>query len=396
MSGESSLEGKKALELLIETDNAAGGWDIGGEKYQVALKSYDNGNSQQQENAAVNKLIYEDKVNVIFSDGGFQDGWTPTAEKEKMLSFIGPTQTNMPLKPEYHYFFSVSFVSSQLQTFTGWFASMHPDVKNTLVRAFPDNQLGHILSGLTGAMWQSFGVTPQDVFYPAGTTDLSSVATKVISLKPQYFTTMNGGDSADAQLFNALAQGGFTGTMFTASQPSAITLSKIMSPEALTGFVCSASPTEFDPAATPQAQAFKDLWVKKYGDWQEPNISSFVNDYMAYKAAATQAKSIDSTTLADLMSKGMTYESLNGAARMVGRPDLLNDRTVDSVSTFFFKEIKDGKPVMVGKADPEQALQYIRQGTVAPPPGGAPPGGPPPSGAPAGAPPGGSTPTSTP
>ena len=131
----------------------------------------------------------------------------------------------------------------------------------------------------------AFGVTPQDVFYPAGTTDLSSVATKIISPKPKYFTTMNGSDSADAQLFNALAQGGFTGVMFTGSQPSAITLNNIMSPEVLKGFMCAASPTEFDPALTPEAQDFKNLWIKEYGDWQEPNVSSFVNDYFALKVA---------------------------------------------------------------------------------------------------------------
>ena len=197
------------------------------------------------------------------------------------------------------------------------------------------------------------------------------MATKVISLKPKYFTTMNGGDSADAQLFNALAQGGFTGVMFTTSQPSALTLSEIMSPEALKGFMCAASPTEFDPALTPEAQDLKDLWIEEYGDWQEPNVATFVNDYFALKAAVQQAGSLDSTKLADVMSAGMKYTSLNGDTMMVDRPDLKNTRTVDSVSTFYFKQIVDGKPVKVGEAAPDVALQYIHQGTVAPPPGGS-------------------------
>ena len=232
-------------------------------------------------------MIYQDKVRFIFSQGGFQDSWIPIAEQEKVISFIGPTTTNVGLGPKFHYFFSGDFVNSQMSTFIGWFVKQYPDANGNLVIAYPDAQIGHILSGILEGMWKSFGVTPKNIFYPASSSDLSSLGTQVVQANPKYFTTMTGGDSSDGQVFNAVAQSGFKGTMFTTSQISAFALNQVLSPQAMEGFVDMASPTEFDTPPTQTAKDFKAAWTKKYGSWTEPNIS-VVNDYLCLKAAFAQ------------------------------------------------------------------------------------------------------------
>ena len=106
--------------------------------------------------------------------------------------------------------------------------------------------------------------------------------------------------------------------------------------------------------------------------------------------------SLDADKVAATLSNGMKYESLNGPSQMINRPDLGNDRTVDSVSTFYMKKINNGKAEQLTTATAEEALDYMRATMKnsppagGPPPGGA-PGGPPPGGAP-GEPPSGGAP----
>jgi hypothetical protein len=66
---------------------------------------------------------------------------------------------------------------------------------------------------------------------------------------------------------------------------------------------------------------------------------------------------VDPTVIADMLgSKGLTWETINGRARMVRRPDLNNPRYVDSVQEFSYAQIKNGKIVPVGKVDLDESL----------------------------------------
>jgi ABC-type branched-subunit amino acid transport system substrate-binding protein len=380
LGGTQGVDSLRALELMADLDNNKGGWNIGGEPYQIKIIGYDNKLDQATEVAAVNRMIFEDKVNFILSQGQFQSSWIPVAEKAKIVTFVTVDMTNMGLKPDYHYFFSADFINGQMSSFIGWFAKQYPDVQNNLVIGLPDNQIGHMLSMILGSMANHFGVTPKDIYFPATATDLSALGTQVVQANPKYFTTMGGSDAGDGQVFNAVSLAGYKGMMFAPTQISSFVLSQTLSQQALEGFFCMASPTEFDPPPTQEAKDIKDAWIKKYGDWTEPSIS-MVDDYLALKTAVEQAGSLDPDKIAGILSNGMKYDSLNGPSQMVSRPDLGNDRTVDSVSTFYIKQIRNGKAELLSTVSPDEAKAYmsaIPQLPPGPPPGGLPPGGPPP------------------
>ena len=85
MGSDIGVDGKKALELMAESDNKAGGVDIGGEKYQVQLVQYDNLGRQAGETLATNRLVFEDKVSFIITIGQYQGAWIKTTEANKVI-----------------------------------------------------------------------------------------------------------------------------------------------------------------------------------------------------------------------------------------------------------------------------------------------------------------------
>ena len=57
--------------MVSENMNAAGGITVGGEQYKIKVISYDSGGSQAGETEATNRLVYQDKVKFIISQGSF-------------------------------------------------------------------------------------------------------------------------------------------------------------------------------------------------------------------------------------------------------------------------------------------------------------------------------------
>jgi hypothetical protein len=69
--------------------------------------------------------------------------------------------------------------------------------------------------------------------------------------------------------------------------------------------------------------------------------------------------------VAAVLSSGMEYETPAGIGKMISRPDLGNDRTVDSITTYYVKNIVDGEPVLLDSIEMEEALGYFQ--TLFPP-----------------------------
>ena len=82
--------------------------------------------------------------------------------------------------------------------------------------------------------------------------------------------------------------------------------------------------------------------------------------YAALRTALQQANSLDPDKLANVLSNGMKYSAPLGDGEMVSRPDLGNNRTVDSACTTYIKTIKNGQPVLVDTVPLDEGLQYVK------------------------------------
>lgn len=368
------LDMKRTLELMAEMDNEKGGLEIGGERYNVEVIAYDSNNNQSTEVAAVNRLVFEDNVKFIMSDGIFIRGWLPVTEANKVLvgSLIPVPQ--LTLTPDLHYSFHPCSQNSLGSAIIGWFCDNYPDLANDYAMAFPDTQSGHMVSQIIEGSWKNLGLEPTLVFYPENAVDLSALGTKVKTMNPGAFGASAGG-ATDALVFKAVWQAGYRGQFFVSTGATALSLSQLVPIEALEGFIGAAWAIEFDPAPTQAAQEFKDAWIAKYGEWGGPEMVGTCY-YACLKTALQQAGTLDTDKVAEVIYNGMKFEGPTGAAQMVSRPDLGNDRTVDSVTTAYIKQIKGGKPTLLATIGIEEALGYFEK--ALPPEGAAPPLPPPP------------------
>ena len=307
-----------ASNFCLNIDNNTGGLDIGGKKYKIELVEYDNSNTQAGEVAAVNRLIFQDKVKYIICAGGFEDAWLQTAEDNKVVAFNPSLDVNTSLGQKLHYSFNGNGTVDTWVAFIGWFVKAHPNELKTLVRAFPDNQPGHFIAQATGAMFEAFGVNPTNRFYPATATDLSVIGTKVVSQNPACFNVTSISDEDTSRVYNAVRQAGYKGLLFNGSPSTVASLKQLMSPDALDGFIGSALGTEFDPPTTQLGKDFKAAWIAKNGNWTSPSVI-WTFAYSALRDALVQAGTVDSEKVASVISSGLKFDSLNGPAMMISR-----------------------------------------------------------------------------
>jgi ABC-type branched-subunit amino acid transport system substrate-binding protein len=372
----SDIDWLHSIQLLAEVDNKNGGIIIGKEPYNIEIISYDTNNEQATEVAAINRLVYQDNVKFIIAAGQVPGSWLPATEENKVI-VLNFDPSGVTSSPKNKYIFNATGESAMWNASVEWFCSNYSEKTKTVVRAFPDNLIGHIMSQTMGAMWKTFGVTPTDLFYPTGATDLSSLGTKVVVLNPTLFTCAAGDSAQEGTIFNAVYDAGYRGAFFNNVPNSAHSLSTTILPSALEGFICPAYSPEFDPPLTQSAIDFKTAWIAKYGQWTSPEVS-LTSQYLALKTALQQAATIDTEKVATVMAGGMKYETLNGVAQMMSRPDIGNNKTVDSVVTFFMKQLRNSKPELMGTVNIDEVLNDFQKTNPPLPPGATLPAGPPP------------------
>jgi len=348
------------LNLMAEIDNKAGGWDIGGQKYRIQLVTYDSNANQNTETAAINRLVSEDRVNCIISFGLFAPTWLPITDNARVLvGDFGPDHTSN-LAPTVKYSFNPTFQNVGGIVFEGWFLKNYPDLTKNIVTALPDDQMGHVVDKMIGSAWEAFGVKTTSLFYPANTQDLSSLGTKVSSMNPSAFEAIGGGGVRDPLVFKAVYQAGYRGQLIYPMTASLTTFSSVMPAEMLEGLISGTSATEFDPALTTTAQEFKEAWIAEYDKWENPDVMGTCN-YTCFKAAYQQAGSLDADKVAAVIFDGLKFDSAIGAGQMISRPDLGNERTVDSAGVTYIKQIKGGAISLIATVDIDEALGYFYQ-----------------------------------
>jgi branched-chain amino acid transport system substrate-binding protein len=369
LSAASGMEMIKALRLMADQVNEAGGVLIGSDRYKIELVELDLGTSQTSEMAAINKAIYQDKIQYLIVGGATTpNAWLPVLEQNKVMTLLA--DIGIQWQPTYRYTFDASGFATATATMTGWFASKYPEEIKNLVLAFPDNQFGHMIDGMLGSAWNAFGAKPTTEFFPESSQDLSSLATKVVSLSPGVFTAISGQNATDALVYNAVRQAGYTGLFFSTTSASFAALSAVMSPANLEGFISCANAFEFDPPVSQSAADFKDAWVKEYGEWTSPDIAYSAN-FQALITALEKAGTTDVDKVAAALGGGMQYETVFGTGQMIGN-STMGTYTVDSVLTNYVKQIVNGKVTLLATILPDEALGYVEAAQQAAPP--APPG----------------------
>jgi branched-chain amino acid transport system substrate-binding protein len=351
---------KRGVEVMAALDNAAGGIDIGGTKYQVEFIFIESNNDQATTMSAVNKLIYEDKVKYIVTDTMYPGAVFAETEKNQVLSLTGCPIPTM-FDPTYKYTFQGGTMMQATPEVAGWIAKNTPEMK-TVDMAFPDEAGGIGYAMGVKATLEAYGITVNEIKYPVTSSDFSAIGTQVKADAPSAFIAC-GNSAMDALIYQAVVQAGYKGLLFSTTTVTYETLKTAVPVEALEGFIGGAWPVEFDPAATDIAKEFKAKWIEMNGKWDGPEIQ-LTAAYAALRAALTKAGATDVDAVAETLATGLTFEGPTGKGEMIPRNDMGISRTVDNISEFCIKKIENGTPTLLHMVTLDEGKSYLAPGIL--------------------------------
>jgi len=101
---------KRELDAVIPAFNKKGGLEIKGERYTIELIVYDSKFQAETARAAVERLIYRDKVKFILGDET-ADAWLPVTEANKVL-VVCTSPSPVVRSPKYKYVFQASSLNT--------------------------------------------------------------------------------------------------------------------------------------------------------------------------------------------------------------------------------------------------------------------------------------------
>ncbi|HJX03857.1 MAG TPA: ABC transporter substrate-binding protein [Dehalococcoidia bacterium] len=355
------VAGQQVAQVLAGMINDKGGLNVGGEKYQIQLVQYNGKGDQAEVKAAINRLVFEDKVSFIIGDDNV-DVWYPITEPNNVL-ISAMSFTPGILSKDNKLSFQTGCIQSTSQIITGSFIEANPQYKTYCI-VLDDSFIGKMVSDTTAARLKQFpGIEVIQERYPAGQQDLSALGTKIKSLNPDVVLPF------EMTAVRAIRQAGWNGPLlsgFSLSGSSAVTLAG--GKEFVEGYYLGGWPVEYDPPLTEKAKEYKAAYTKQKGKWEDLELTASLY-FTALTAAIEKAGSLDVTKVAAAF-ENMQWEGPGGPAKMINRPDLGQERTVDSITTQYLKRIKDGKSELITTITPDKGLEVFRRimGSAPPPP----------------------------
>lgn len=351
------VETKKMLEVIVPKFNEAGGLTVQGQRYTIDLILYDDKYSAEAGRAAVERLIYQDKVKFIICQIGSAPivAGLATTESEKVMSFVGGASPKI-VSPKNRYIFGTSTTRTSIPPLWTMAKRVFPSAK-TVVFLSPDDETGRARASEETQVAEAFGVKVLQVLhYPRDTVDFSSIAAKAKSFNSDLidYPGAVAGTQFGLQL-KAMYAAGFRGGQISAITPQMDEITAVASHEALEGLLCTMQGTEV-PNPYPLAHEVKQDYMKKYGKWSEASLT-WIHGWFAFVQAIKKADSLDPEGVANLIAtKGLEWGIPNGKAMLVKRPDLGNNRYCDTCAEMAYSQIKNGKLAFIGRIPLDEAV----------------------------------------
>jgi branched-chain amino acid transport system substrate-binding protein len=200
LAKEGHLE-QEGYDFWKDWINARGGLDIGGKRYKVAIKYYDDESNPQTAAKLVEKLIDEDHVNFILGPYGSSPSFSAAAvcERKQIPMVEGNGTSEKIFNQGYRYVFLVGSPAKKYLWGTIEMATKRdPKPKTAAVVAANDTFSLEVQQGaIDNANDHGIRVV-YSAKYPAATTDLSTIVSAIKAANPDII--LNAGHLQDALL----------------------------------------------------------------------------------------------------------------------------------------------------------------------------------------------------
>lgn len=272
MSGAAAswgLVNRYAAEAHANMINAAGGWEIDGEKYRVEIVSVDDRNDPRTAIAGAERLIYQEGIKYIIgtnvddttqailpildAGGAFAISYGHTREM-----FVSPND-NTALG---------NIAGYQMSPIIYKYLVDNRDIKSVSFVARNDlNGLGNRDAGIAAAQALDLEIVSSDATYEPGTTDYFPVLAPLVSGNPDMIVLSGVAPSDAGQMLRAARELGYTGIISTETAHDATVLKEIAG-DAANGFI-SQGGASTPEIRTPYVEDFMDAYTEVAGEWND-------------------------------------------------------------------------------------------------------------------------------
>jgi hypothetical protein len=343
------LEIQKWHNLFAKMINEQGGLSVGDKKYKIEFSTYDVGFEDPARTlTAVQKAIFQDKVNIFVDNFGAASSITNIHTDPKKVLTFGGGITNDMVSPKYQYFFRHTggfFIGSTSYIIARDFLKL--GAKTSIVCTI-DNEQGRFTAKNYGEAHQLAGLKElPPIFFAQDTVDYGPVATKIKNLGVDM---VDFGINTGVQIVNlcmALRDVGWKGYLAPGTNLPTDVINSIVSK--VGSFFDGAETIYLDPRgipevmANPQMKALMDRYTKEYGEFV-PDGCFWTGGWFILMDAIKATQSVDTTVLKDYLGNGpKATKTFGGYTQLYARPDLNQYRTVDAAPGSGRGVIKNGK-----------------------------------------------------
>jgi len=335
---------KNILYMNADLLNKAGGLTVGGKTYKIEYHIYDDKYSADGGRAAIEKLVYEDKIK--FNVGTFAAAPTIPmlrVTEQNKIPFFGGAVSEKCLSPEYKYFTHNFHSKHNFGVIRVW-REIRPEIKRVLVCTY-DDEGGHATFSQESTAYKHYGfeLLPP-FFFKHGETDFTRIAIKAVTLKPDLFVMSFIIPAEYVLCTKALREAGYTGAikMFSFTQRTVDEMVGKIGKDGVEGIYLGIyDPTFPGLKITEEGKEFRKNYEKYYGTWETDGIM-WSYAWYNWLAAVKKADSIDPDKVMAAINKDFLVPTPFGTGKFFRRPDLGNDRYCDYASVFRGGVVKNG------------------------------------------------------
>ncbi len=181
------LPGLYGCQIVADNINAAGGYEIGGTKYQIEMVSYDHGYDIEKAVQGYKKMVSEDEVGMVSMLGGATVGAVmPWGERKNVYT---TTLLSSDITPDTEHLFA-PVESHPLYVVTGvdYLARTHPDAKRAVIVTNNDVEYGLQAVATFQAAFEVAGIEVVDMnLHGFDVTDFAPIVSSVLAKNPDIF-----------------------------------------------------------------------------------------------------------------------------------------------------------------------------------------------------------------
>ena len=278
LKSQQGIEIQRWLNLFAKMYNEKGGWQIGGEKYQVKPMIYDCGmNDVTKTRSAVERAVLQDGVKFIVATWQDVPEESVTVTEPNKAMWMGVSFRDEMADPKLKY----AIKGQGLFFGYGMGYTIQKDTRargaKTDLIVDPDMQMGKIGTMQWTGSAKVAGLQVVDpIYFNMSTTDFGPVATRIKAANPDFVETPFVTGDQITNLVSALRDAGYKGIIYPGNidQPVLDNIVKKVGKEYVEGWEC----VYYDPKGVikdPEITALVDRYIKEYKEWRAEGCFGF-------------------------------------------------------------------------------------------------------------------------